>query len=100
MPLRGLLLGAVFILLAVAADVFADDRTAIYDQDPQHLWNRLYRALAVRTEAGIQYGIDSSVPLEEEFDNPGHLAAVLDEFLKANGGESGARRCEARIVSP
>ena len=85
MPLRGLLLGAVFILLAVAADVFADDRTAIYDDDPQHLWNRVYRALAVRTDAGIQYGIDSSVPFEEEFDDPAHVAAVLDEFLKANG---------------
>jgi hypothetical protein len=85
MLLRGLLLGAVFMLLAAAAEVFADDRIAVYDRDSQHLWNRLYRAIAVRTDAGIQYGVDSSVPFEEDFDDPEHVAAVLDEFLKTEG---------------
>lgn len=83
--LRSVLLGAVFMPLAVADDVLSDDRPAIYDDDSVHLWNRLYRAIAVRTDAGIQYGIDSSVPFDEDFDDPEQVAAVLDEFLKTNG---------------
>jgi hypothetical protein len=71
-------------LLCIAARA-ADSPPAIYDADPEHIWNRVYRALAVRTEAGIQYGIDSSVPFEEEFDDPARVAAVLDEFLKSKG---------------
>jgi hypothetical protein len=82
--LRALLYGAMFVLPFVAAQA-ADNQAAIYDQDPEHLWNRLYRALAARTEAGIQYGTDNSVPFKEEFDDPDNLAAVLDEFLKTHG---------------
>ena len=63
----------------------ADHSTAIYDDDPGHLWNRLYRAIAVRTEAGIQYGADSPEPFDEEFDDPAQLQAVLDEFLRSGG---------------
>lgn len=82
--MRELLCGATIALLCIAARA-ADSPAAIYDSDPEHLWNRLYRALAVRTEAGIQYGIDSSVPFEEELDDPKHAATVLDEFLETNG---------------
>ena len=82
--MRRLLCGAMFVLQCVAAQA-ADTQAAIYDRDPEHLWNRLYRAVAVRTEAGTQYGADNSVPFEEEFDDPEKLAAVLDEFLKGHG---------------
>lgn len=84
MKIRALLCGVTFVLLCAAAQA-ADKQAAIYDQDPGHLWNRLYRALAVRTEAGIQYGTDNSVPFDEEFDEPENLAAVLDEFLDTDG---------------
>jgi hypothetical protein len=82
--MRTLLCGVVVVLLCVAAQA-ADRQVVIYDQDPEHLWNRLYLALAVRTEAGTQYGIDNSVPFDEDFDDPEKLAAVLDEFLNADG---------------
>lgn len=84
--MRTLLCGAMFVLFCVAAES-ADQHAAIYDEDPDHLWNRLYRAVALRTEAGTRYGIDNSVPFEEEFDRPDELAAVLNEFLKAHGEE-------------
>jgi hypothetical protein len=82
--MRTLLGGVGVVLLFVAAQA-ADRRVTIYDQDPEHLWNRLYLALAVRTEAGTQYGVDNSVPFDEDFDDPEKLAAVLDEFLNADG---------------
>jgi len=72
------------VLLCVPVQA-ADKQVAIYDQDPEHLWNRLYRAVAMRTEAGTQYGADNSGPFDEEFDDPEKLAAVLDEFLNTNG---------------
>ncbi len=82
--MRTLMCGAMVVLLCIAAQA-ADKPEAIYDQDPEHLWNRLYRALAVRTEAGTQYGTDNSVPFDEEVDDPEGLAAVLDEFLNTDG---------------
>ena len=36
----------------------SDDRTAPYASDPNHLWNRLHRALFVRTESHL-YRIES-----------------------------------------
>lgn len=81
---RSLSWGVAIELLCIAARA-ADSPPAIYDADPEHLWNRVYHALAVRTDAGIQYGIDSSVPFDENFDDSEHLAAVLGEFLKSNG---------------
>src|ERR1700687_698027 len=53
--------------------------------DPEHLWNRLYRAIAVRTEGGVDYGIDNSEPYYDGFDNPEKLIAILDEFLQKHG---------------
>jgi hypothetical protein len=60
---------------------------AIYDRDPQHLFNRLYTAIAVRTEGGTPYGADNSEPFGEKFDDPAKLIAVLDEFLEQHGEE-------------
>ncbi|MGH8251297.1 MAG: hypothetical protein ACREVI_11500, partial [Steroidobacteraceae bacterium] len=53
MAMRTLLCGVTVVLLSVPIQA-ADQQAAIYDQDPEHLWNRLYRAVAVRTEGGIQ----------------------------------------------
>jgi hypothetical protein len=63
---------------------------AIYDKDPQHLWNRLYRAMAVRVEGGVAFGADNAEPYWDNFDNPRELIAVADEFLHTH-----AERLEA-----
>src|SRR5205085_4483421 len=65
----------------------------IYDADPHHLWNRLHRALYVRTAAdGREVGADRLDPLL--WANTRHLlsgkshedaVAVLDEFLNHHG---------------
>jgi hypothetical protein len=54
----------------------------VYDSNPEHPWNRLYRAIAVRTERGIPYGADNSEPYGEPFDDPQEVRAALDEFLE------------------
>src|ERR1700731_1347356 len=40
-------------------------KVAVYDPDPQHLWNRLYRVLYLRIapEDGKIYGLDELDPL-------------------------------------
>jgi hypothetical protein len=58
---------------------------AVYDRDPEHLWNRLYRAIAVRTEGAVDYGLDNAEPYHDAFDDPKRLAAILDEFLDKHG---------------
>jgi hypothetical protein len=58
---------------------------SIYDRDPGHLWNRLYRAIAVRTEGSVDYGVDNAEPYYDAFDDPKTLAAILDEFLDKHG---------------
>jgi hypothetical protein len=65
----------------------------IYDSNPGHLWNRLHRALYVRTAAdGRKFGADRLDPLL--WANTRHLlsgkspedaVAVLDEFLNHHG---------------
>ena len=63
---------------------------AVYDSDPEHVWNRLYAALFVRTGPdGRQYGVDSlDIPYWAntrhllEGDSQTRALAVLDEFLK------------------
>jgi hypothetical protein len=42
---------------------------AVYDRDPEHLWNRLYRAIAVRTEGAVDYGLDNAEPYHDAFDD-------------------------------
>jgi hypothetical protein len=68
-------------------------RVDVYAPDPQHLWNRLHRALCVRTARdGTEYGLDELDPLVAPesthlLRGPGHrqALAVLDEFLAGNG---------------
>jgi hypothetical protein len=83
--------GAIVALSCAAAQA-AGGPAAIYDPDPGHLWNRIYHAIAVRTEAGKQYGADSSQPFRANlfFDDPAHLAALLDEFLQTDGQDRGS----------
>src|SRR5262249_54546655 len=65
----------------------------LYDRDPQHLWNRLYRVLFRRETAdGKEYGYDEMDPLlwaqtKYLVTGPSNRAAieVLDEFLAAHG---------------
>ena len=68
-------------------------QVTIYDPDPQHLWNRLHRALWVRTGPdGKEYGHDRLDPLlwpETKYlvEGKSHeqAIAVLDEFLEKQG---------------
>ena len=65
----------------------------LYDRDPNHLWNRLYRALYQRvTTDGKEYGYDELDPLlwwqtKYLLTNPANRQAVtvLDEFLSTHG---------------
>ena len=41
------------LLMCVAARA-TEPTSVIYDHDPEHLWNRLYQAIAVRTDGGAQ----------------------------------------------
>jgi hypothetical protein len=65
----------------------------IYDPNSEHLFNRMHRALAVRTVNGIDYGVDNAVPFFLNSDDllfgAAHtqLLAVLDEFLKSEPSE-------------
>lgn len=66
---------------------------AIYHADAEHLWNRLYAALFVRTGPdGVVYGRDRLEPLlwkgsRHLLEGPSHqrAAAVLDEFVEKRG---------------
>src|SRR5215813_7056374 len=66
---------------------------AIYDSNSDHLWNRLHRALYVRTARnGEEYGHDELDPLlwaetKHLLVDPSHQQAIklLDEFLSVNG---------------
>jgi len=70
-------------------------KTAIYEDDPQHLWNRLHHALWVRTDhEGNDYGFDILNPLlwsNTQFliEGSSHQLALqtLDEFLKTDGDQ-------------
>jgi hypothetical protein len=83
----------MMMLLCLTAHAAQPPRT-IYDPNPEHLWNRLYAAIAVRTEGGIDYGVDNSEPFHDNFDNPQKLITLLDEFLHEHGEDraSGALR--------
>src|SRR6266513_1948127 len=67
---------------------------AIYDENPSHIWNRLYEALWVREDPQTKanrYGEDSLDPMlwrqsEHLLSQPSHGVAlrVLDEFLRTH----------------
>jgi hypothetical protein len=67
-------------------------RWTLYDPDPNHIWNRLYRALYRReSPEGKEYGYDELDPLlwartKYLLVDPGYRQAieVLDEFLKSH----------------
>jgi hypothetical protein len=63
----------------------AEAPAAVYDRDPEHLWNRLYRAVATRTAEGIEFGADNSEPYLDPVEDVARLNAVLDEFLAGDG---------------
>jgi hypothetical protein len=76
-----------------AASPSSPSKVAIYDADPEHLWNRLYAALYVRTtDDGQSYGQDALDPLLWE--NSSYLLTepryqqvlgLLNEFLDKRG---------------
>ena len=95
-----LLLMGTMTARAVATQPIATEAAAppaIYAANPEDLWNRLYAAIAVRTEAGVQYGADNGEPFFEPFDDPRALAAALDEFI-ARHGERAAPSALARAL--
>ena len=61
----------------------------LYDSDPNHVWNRLYRSLSLRVARdGQEYGYDELDPLfwyntKYLFSGPAYQQAIntLDEFL-------------------
>ena len=65
----------------------------LYDQNPNHLWNRLHRVLFVRKGPdGVEYGFDQLDPLlwprtKHLLGESSHTNAVtlLDEFLASHG---------------
>jgi hypothetical protein len=95
------------ILLAASLSLFPSARAAVadtgmqpglvdhgpYDQNPNHLWNRLHRVLFVRMGTdGVEYGLDQLDPLlwfrtQHLLVGPSHTnaVAILDEFLTAHG---------------
>ena len=81
---------AVLICAAAQASDTTETSVAIYDRNPTHLWNRLYRAIAVRAEGGTLYGVDNAEPYFEAFDDPKSVVAVLDEFLRHHGEARGS----------
>jgi hypothetical protein len=71
----------------------APPEQAVYDRDPQNLWNRLHEALFVRVGPdGVTYGRDRFEPLlwlgsKHLLQGPSHEQAikVLNEFLEKDG---------------
>ncbi|MGH8237555.1 MAG: hypothetical protein ACREXP_11105, partial [Steroidobacteraceae bacterium] len=85
--MRTLLLATIAALGCCAA-LSAEAPAGVYDRDPQHLWNRLYRAIATRTVDGTEFGSDNSEPYLAPVEDVARLNAVLDEFL---AGDSRSR---------
>jgi hypothetical protein len=82
--MRTLWFAATMTFICVAGRA-AQPAGALYDRDPEHLWNRLYHAIAVRSEGGVDYGVDNSEPYFDAFGDPQQLIATLDEFLDKHG---------------
>jgi hypothetical protein len=92
--MRFILYGALLVFISSFADA-ADAPVAIYSSDPSHLWNRLYRAMAIRTFDGVSYGADIAEPYSDDFESREQLISTLDEFLRAKEESSlpaGVRR--------
>ena len=85
--MRLVLCGALLALISSVADA-ADAPVAICSPDPNHLWNRLYHAMAIRTLDGVQYGADIAEPYPDDFDGRKRLISTLDEFVRTQGERS------------
>jgi hypothetical protein len=62
----------------------ADAPASVYDRDPEHPWNRLYRAVATRTVDGIEFGSDNSEPYMAPVKDVALLDSALDDFLASD----------------
>jgi hypothetical protein len=91
--MRFILCGALLVFFSSFADA-ADAPVAIYSADPSHLWNRLYRAMAIRTFNGVSYGADIAEPYSDDFESREQLISTLDEFLRSK--EEGSHPGEVR----
>jgi hypothetical protein len=88
----GLVAVALITFLAPAKSQTVARSVAVYDENPAHIWNRLYAALRVRTDQqGGIYGEDSLDPMlwlrsEQLLSQPSHEVAlrVMDEFLRTH----------------
>ena len=85
--MRLVLCGALLALISSVADA-ADAPVAICSPDPNHLWNRLYHAMAICTLDGVQYGADIAEPYPDDFDGRKRLISTLDEFVRTQGERS------------
>jgi hypothetical protein len=91
--LLGLLRAALVCPTGTAAPPADPVKVTVYDPNPQHLWNRLHRALWVRSGPdGKEYGHDRLDPLlwrdtKYLWEGKPHqqALAVLDEFLTEQG---------------
>ena len=79
--MKKVLLGAALILTVTATALADEAPPAVYDPDPQHVFNRLYAAIAVRTEGGKRFGIDNVTAFSERFDDSAQVAALADELV-------------------
>src|SRR4051794_33084282 len=79
------------ILIVTLSSLSAAANSGPYDPDPNHLWNRLHRAIFIRTAGdGTQFGEDAVDPLlyaDGKFLRTGDshkvLLETLTEFLAA-----------------
>ncbi len=94
-PVTALILLALVPIALWAAGVSPQTPSAsvaIYDENPSHIWNRLYAALRVREDSrGNRYGEDSLDPMLWQQSNhlltqpsDGLALHVLDEFLQTH----------------
>jgi hypothetical protein len=78
--------GLVLLLAIICVPARSEPASlSIYDPDPGQFWNLLYRAIAVRSGGAEDFGADNAEPYYDAFDDPGKLAAILDEFLGKHG---------------
>jgi hypothetical protein len=83
---------ALIVLSTAVKSQTVANSLPVYDENPAHIWNRLYVALRVRTDQqGNIYGVDSLDPMlwetsEQLLSQPSHGVAlrVMDEFLRTH----------------
>jgi hypothetical protein len=91
-------LAAAWLILQYTGSGAADTHVSVYDPNPEHLWNRLYRQMAVRSEGGTFFGVDSSTPTEVEIDDPRKLLAVIQEFRRQPPATQGSSELKRALL--